>query len=830
MTLLRSVLLLATIGSVLSKEIPTTHVPDGQEHKDVDFYVIPFGDYDQVSDAVLPVEAEGISNVNHAVFEILEDYIDGTVDEEDHVQGSTPGDSTTRKTNADHRRLGKKPAPKPKGNSNRGTNKNNKKETTSQPSRKHDVSGSASEPPGKPRTAPPGAVNMMGVLNGRQKPKQTTDTHVRKTTKGNTANRPQQPSQGTGGRKPLPARKVTTQPDVNDSQPKTTKSGSKVTHRSDRTKEKVARKTNASDLNGTVAEDTTEKNDVPNCASHPCMNGARCLQNNDTFTCICSPGYAGVRCASDIRTCEDQPCLNDATCTDTTDSYSCSCRIGFTGRTCKTDIDECESNPCHHGATCVDGTGTYKCVCKQGFVGETCLQDVRHCDLNPCLHGGTCVDENGTYSCICSPGFTGSTCEADTRHCDKVPCMNGATCTDGIGDFHCACMKGFSGLYCESDIRSCRDQPCDQDTVCVDKDDTYTCICREGFTGPRCQTDIRTCEDHPCLNGTCVPRDETYSCTCITGFTGGTCETDINECESSPCHNGATCKDLVGTYNCVCKAGFSGPNCVEDKRNCDSQPCLHGSTCVDGNDTYTCICSPGFTGQTCEADTRHCDKHPCLNGATCTDGLGDFICACAEGFSGIYCESVCTPDKVDLLFMKDVSSTITTPYYNKMVAFMNGLLNELDIRPDGVNVALSVFSGRVKVDFHLNDYRYNKTGMLRTMNMQTWRGGKTYLALALEMAANEVFAESNGDRPDAKNVVIIYTDGRRTGTMDITAVVKDVQSKAEVMMVLTSDNVDMDTARRVVTPPVRTHLFHIDDKNLIDRLKKKISTVTCRGK
>ncbi|XP_046568565.1 fibropellin-1-like [Haliotis rubra] len=492
-------------------------------------------------------------------------------------------------------------------------------------------------------------------------------------------------------------------------------------------------------------------------------------------------------------------------------------------------IDECESNPCHHEATCVDGAGTYTCVCKQGFVGGTCLKDTRHCDLKPCLHGGTCVDGNGTYTCICSPGFTGSTCEADTRHCDKQPCRNGGTCTDGLGDFDCACVKGFSGLYCESDLRTCEDQPCPRDHVCVERNDTYACICREGFTGPRCHTDIRTCEDQPCINGTCVPTDDTYSCTCITGFTGGTCETDIDECESSPCHNGATCVDLVGRYKCVCKAAFSGENCVEDLRHCDSEPCLHGGTCVDGNGTYTCICSPGFTGHTCEADVRHCDKQPCLNGATCTDEFGEFSCACAEGFSGIYCESVCTPDKVDLLFMKDVSTTITTPYYNKMVAFMNNLLNELDIRPDGINVALSVFSGRVKVDFHLDDYRYNKTGMLLTINMQTWRGGKTYLALALEMAAHEVFNETNGDRPDAKNVVILYTDGRRTGTMDITAVIKDVQAKAEVFMVLTSNNVDMDTARRVVSPPAGNHLFHVDDENLVDLLKKKISTVTCRG-
>lgn len=190
---------------------------------------------------------------------------------------------------------------------------------------------------------------------------------------------------------------------------------------------------------------------------------------------------------------------------------------------------------------------------------------------------------------------------------------------------------------------------------------------------------------------------------------------------------------------------------------------------------------------------------------------------------------VCTPDKVDLLFMKDVSGTIVDDYYEKMIAFMNRLLNVLDVRPDGTNVALSVFSGRVKVDFHLNDYKYNRTGMLMTINEQTWRGGKTYLALALEMAVHEVFNETNGDRPDAKNVAILFTDGRRSGSMDISPVLKDLQAKAQVMMVLISDNVDMVTARSVVSPPARANIFHIDDANLTDLLKKRIVTSTCRS-
>lgn len=40
--------------------------------------------------------------------------------------------------------------------------------------------------------------------------------------------------------------------------------------------------------------------------------------------------------------------------------------------------------------------------------------------------------------------------------------------------------------------------------------------------------------------------------------------------------------------------------------------------------------------------------------------------------------------------------------------------------------------------------------------------GKTNIAAALEMARNELFTESAGDRDDAPNYLIIFTDGQST--------------------------------------------------------------------
>ena len=36
--------------------------------------------------------------------------------------------------------------------------------------------------------------------------------------------------------------------------------------------------------------------DIDDCASWPCNNGGRCIDEIDSFTCQCLPGFTGVQC------------------------------------------------------------------------------------------------------------------------------------------------------------------------------------------------------------------------------------------------------------------------------------------------------------------------------------------------------------------------------------------------------------------------------------------------------------------------------------------------------------------------------------------------------
>ena len=107
------------------------------------------------------------------------------------------------------------------------------------------------------------------------------------------------------------------------------------------------------------------------CSSSPCTNNGNCQTNSNnqnSYTCVCQPGYSGTRCETDIDECASGPCLNGSTCRDQLDSFHCQCENGFSGINCQYSSSVCESFPCRNGGNCIsEGVGAYKCECMPGY-------------------------------------------------------------------------------------------------------------------------------------------------------------------------------------------------------------------------------------------------------------------------------------------------------------------------------------------------------------------------------------------------------------------------------------------------------------------------------
>jgi hypothetical protein len=224
--------------------------------------------------------------------------------------------------------------------------------------------------------------------------------------------------------------------------------------------------------------------DVDECASRPCANGALCLESSTeedsmpsdeplvppgVFRCICPGHWGGQHCAEDTRDCLSAPCCNGGACEPRPDvdrrslaeaSFQCDCGVGFAGSLCELDVMECASGPCLHDGVCVEPIpGQYMCQCRRGFSGENCETEVVNtpCDSTPCENGGVCAETTigagshtiASYKCACQAGYAGMTCNFDLSECASEPCSNGGTCTEPTGgSYVCVCTEEWGGDNC----------------------------------------------------------------------------------------------------------------------------------------------------------------------------------------------------------------------------------------------------------------------------------------------------------------------------------------------------------------------------------------------
>ncbi|NXQ71119.1 FBLN7 protein, partial [Quiscalus mexicanus] len=190
------------------------------------------------------------------------------------------------------------------------------------------------------------------------------------------------------------------------------------------------------------------------CSSNPCANSGTCVDGNQSYTCLCPPGWSGPSCQSPIYSCR---CLDWVTLSNTSfsrqprcaegrsGSRRCSCDTGFQlqpGGVCQ-DVDECllyQSSPqtqiCLHD--CLNLPGSYRCLCPPGYLlhaDRNACEDVNECTgkQHNCSQGDLCINTFGGHRCVrpkCPPPrHNTSYVKTSAFQCERNPCpMDSRAC------------------------------------------------------------------------------------------------------------------------------------------------------------------------------------------------------------------------------------------------------------------------------------------------------------------------------------------------------------------------------------------------------------------
>ncbi len=140
--------------------------------------------------------------------------------------------------------------------------------------------------------------------------------------------------------------------------------------------------------------------------------------------------------------------------------------------------------------------------------------------------------------------------------------------------------------------------------------------------------------------------------------------------------------------------------------------------------------------------------------------------------------------------------------WQKMLNFVKDVVRRFSATGGDMRFALVDFSDSATVEFTLDRFVNDQTGLLAQIDKTKYFGGRTDIADGFQWARERVIGQA-GDRGNAPNIVILITDGianeRITETQSEANLVK--QTGATVVTVGITNAVDADILRALASVP-----------------------------
>ncbi|XP_054343274.1 integrin alpha-1 isoform X2 [Pongo pygmaeus] len=176
--------------------------------------------------------------------------------------------------------------------------------------------------------------------------------------------------------------------------------------------------------------------------------------------------------------------------------------------------------------------------------------------------------------------------------------------------------------------------------------------------------------------------------------------------------------------------------------------------------------------------------------------------------------------QLDIVIVLDGSNSIYP--WDSVTAFLNDLLERMDIGPKQTQVGIVQYGENVTHEFNLNKYSSTEEVLVAAKKIVQRGGRQTMTALGIDTARKEAFTEARGARRGVKKVMVIVTDGESHDNHRLKKVIQDCEEeniqRFSIAILGSYNRGNLSTEKfveeikSIASEPTEKHFFNVSDE------------------
>ncbi|XP_060073208.1 collagen alpha-1(XII) chain-like [Ylistrum balloti] len=192
-------------------------------------------------------------------------------------------------------------------------------------------------------------------------------------------------------------------------------------------------------------------------------------------------------------------------------------------------------------------------------------------------------------------------------------------------------------------------------------------------------------------------------------------------------------------------------------------------------------------------------------------------------------ESLCD-EAADVVFVLDTSSSIWNPDFQKQLEFVDSVVSQFNIGPDGTHVGVMTFARSYYVKFYLNRYENVDDIRAAIKKIRHRRGSMTNTGPAIKFMSSRMFKRGYGARENMPHIAIVITDGKSQKSAETLKAAIEAQKKhIEIYAIGVGPNVKESELRGIASDPDDRYFFSVDNYDALLAQKDVFKQRACKG-